>query len=77
MESFANCEEGIERTVREAAASLIKAGAVVCDVSIPMHADGRYSRGKYFQLSKLLLGFFIALCYGHRLLFSFSLKKSM
>ena len=43
-EGFEICTEDIVTIVKEGANKMKKVGAVVEDVSIPMHADGRYTK---------------------------------
>ena len=40
-EGFAKCQAGVNATVRAAAESMTMAGAVVSDVSIPLHTHGK------------------------------------
>ena len=39
-EGFEKCEEDVINIVKAAASSLTKAGAIVEEVSIPLHSDG-------------------------------------
>lgn len=42
-EGFENCEPEVESLVRDAAGKLSQKGAIVEEVSIPMHKDSKYS----------------------------------
>ena len=45
-EGFDVCEEDVVNIVKAAANKLTKAGAIVEEISIPMHADGKWINAK-------------------------------